>query len=75
MLCEHLALVLTSTESCFPVVSAPELNLVERRNWMIHIHYVRKELDTCRALVKEQLQETSDMCEYACYIQVGSGAE
>ena len=39
---------------------------------MIHIHYVRKEFDTCKALVKEQLQETSEMCEYACYIQVGS---
>ncbi|XP_037078400.1 Bardet-Biedl syndrome 4 protein-like [Pollicipes pollicipes] len=48
---------------------APELSLVERRNWMIHIHYVRKEFDTCRALVKEQLQETGDMCEYASYVQ------
>ncbi|XP_043217717.1 Bardet-Biedl syndrome 4 protein-like isoform X2 [Amphibalanus amphitrite] len=48
---------------------APELNLVERRNWMIHIHFIRKEFDTCKALLKEQLQETNDMCEYACYIQ------
>ena len=37
---------------------------------MIHIHYVRKEFDTCKALLKEQLQETNEMCEYACYIQV-----
>ena len=57
------------------VAAAPELNLVERRNWMIHIHYVRKEFDTCKALVKEQLQETGDMCEYACYIQVSAAAD
>ena len=39
---------------------------------MIHIHYVRKEFDTCKALLKEQLQETNEMCEYACYIQVSN---
>ena len=59
-----------STRNHTSRVPAPELNLVERRNWMIHIHYVRKEFDTCKALLKEQLQETNEMCEYACYIQV-----
>lgn len=28
--------------------SAPELPIVERRNWLIHQHYVRKDYDTCK---------------------------
>ena len=27
---------------------APELPIVERRNWLIHQHYVRKDYDTCK---------------------------
>ncbi|XP_070537320.1 BBSome complex member BBS4-like [Ptychodera flava] len=48
---------------------APELPIFERRNWLIHLHYVRKEYDTCKSLIKEQLQETQGMCEYAVYVQ------
>uniref|UniRef100_A0A674PJS3 BBSome complex member BBS4 n=1 Tax=Takifugu rubripes TaxID=31033 RepID=A0A674PJS3_TAKRU len=49
--------------------SAPELPIVERRNWLIHQHYVRKDYDTCKMIIKEQLQETTGMCEYAIYVQ------
>ncbi|XP_067437133.1 Bardet-Biedl syndrome 4 protein isoform X1 [Thunnus thynnus] len=48
---------------------APELPIVERRNWLIHQHYIRKDYDTCKAIIKEQLQETNGMCEYAIYVQ------
>ncbi|XP_076068138.1 Bardet-Biedl syndrome 4 isoform X2 [Oratosquilla oratoria] len=48
---------------------APELQTIERRNWLIHLHYVRKEFDTCKQLIKEQLEETRGMCEYANYVQ------
>ncbi|CAG5120731.1 unnamed protein product [Candidula unifasciata] len=48
---------------------APEIPAYERRNWLIHLHYVRKEFDTCKALIQEQLSEAGGMCEYAVYVQ------
>uniref|UniRef100_A0A3B4AJ71 Uncharacterized protein n=1 Tax=Periophthalmus magnuspinnatus TaxID=409849 RepID=A0A3B4AJ71_9GOBI len=48
---------------------APELPIVERRNWLIHQHYIRKDYETCKTIIKEQLQETNGMCEYAIYVQ------
>uniref|UniRef100_A0A8C5ETB5 BBSome complex member BBS4 n=1 Tax=Gouania willdenowi TaxID=441366 RepID=A0A8C5ETB5_GOUWI len=48
---------------------APELPIVERRNWLIHQHYIQKDYDTCKVIIKEQLQETNGMCEYAIYVQ------
>ncbi|XP_059169614.1 Bardet-Biedl syndrome 4 protein-like isoform X2 [Physella acuta] len=48
---------------------APEIPTFERRNWLIHLHYVRKEFDTCKALIREQLADTGGMCEYALYVQ------
>ncbi|XP_059801858.1 Bardet-Biedl syndrome 4 protein isoform X2 [Hypanus sabinus] len=48
---------------------APELPILERRNWLIHLHYIRKDYETCKAIIKEQLQETQGMCEYAVYVQ------
>uniref|UniRef100_A0A8C7TBB6 BBSome complex member BBS4 n=1 Tax=Oncorhynchus mykiss TaxID=8022 RepID=A0A8C7TBB6_ONCMY len=48
---------------------APELPILERRNWLIHLHYIRKDYETCKAMIKEQLQETQGMCEYAIYVQ------
>uniref|UniRef100_A0A673D0X0 Bardet-Biedl syndrome 4 n=1 Tax=Sphaeramia orbicularis TaxID=375764 RepID=A0A673D0X0_9TELE len=45
------------------------LPIVERRNWLIHQHYIRKDYDTCKMIIKEQLQETTGMCEYAIYVQ------
>ncbi|XP_064844796.1 Bardet-Biedl syndrome 4 protein-like isoform X1 [Oncorhynchus masou masou] len=48
---------------------APELPILERRNWLIHLHYIRKDYEICKAMIKEQLQETQGMCEYAIYVQ------
>ncbi|CAL8381307.1 unnamed protein product [Arctogadus glacialis] len=48
---------------------APELPILERRNWLIHLHYIRKDYGTCKAIIKDQLQETNAMCEYAIYVQ------
>ncbi|XP_055049033.2 Bardet-Biedl syndrome 4 protein [Misgurnus anguillicaudatus] len=48
---------------------APELPILERRNWLIHLHYIRKDYETCKAIIKEQLHETRGMCEYAVYVQ------
>uniref|UniRef100_A0A4W3I1V9 Bardet-Biedl syndrome 4 n=1 Tax=Callorhinchus milii TaxID=7868 RepID=A0A4W3I1V9_CALMI len=46
-----------------------ELPILERRNWLIHLHYIRKDYETCKTIIKEQLQETQGMCEYAIYVQ------
>lgn len=48
---------------------APELPVHERKNWLIHLHYIRKEYDRCKSLISDQLQETQGMCEYALYVQ------
>ncbi|XP_061198095.1 Bardet-Biedl syndrome 4 protein-like [Saccostrea echinata] len=48
---------------------APELPIFERRNWLIHLHYVRKEFDICKSIIKEGLAESGGMCEYAVYTQ------
>jgi Bardet-Biedl syndrome 4 protein len=48
---------------------APELPIQERQNWLIHLHYIRKEFDECRFLIKEQLAESRGVCEYAVYVQ------
>lgn len=53
----------------FNILAAPELPIFERRNWLIHLHYIRKEFETCKGLVKEQLEESNGMCEYAVYVQ------
>ncbi|KAM5291726.1 BBSome complex member BBS4 [Ctenodactylus gundi] len=48
---------------------APEFPILEKQNWLIHLHYIRKDYEACKALIKEQLQETQGLCEYALYVQ------
>uniref|UniRef100_A0A8B9SKJ3 BBS4 protein n=2 Tax=Anatinae TaxID=2068716 RepID=A0A8B9SKJ3_ANAPL len=47
----------------------PELPVIERRNWYIYLLYVRRDYDECKAVIKEQLQESHGRCEYAVYVQ------
>ncbi|XP_075525599.1 Bardet-Biedl syndrome 4 [Dermacentor variabilis] len=51
------------------VKKAPEHPSIDRKNWLIHMHFVRREFDICKALIKEMLAETKGYCEYALYIQ------
>uniref|UniRef100_A0A493TCI7 Bardet-Biedl syndrome 4 n=1 Tax=Anas platyrhynchos platyrhynchos TaxID=8840 RepID=A0A493TCI7_ANAPP len=55
----------------FPVQKprVPELPVIERRNWYIYLLYVRRDYDECKAVIKEQLQESHGRCEYAVYVQ------
>ncbi|XP_071610938.1 BBSome complex member BBS4 isoform X5 [Heliangelus exortis] len=48
---------------------APELPVLERRNWLIYLLYVLKDYTECKAVIKEQLQESYGLCEYAVYVQ------
>lgn len=50
----------------------PELPLLENRNWLIHLHYSRKEFGICKILLQEELEKSNGMCEYAHYVQVGN---
>lgn len=47
---------------------APEIQVCEHKNWLLHLHYIRKDFETCKTLIKEVLTETDDMCDYAFYI-------
>lgn len=46
-----------------------EIPLFERRNWLLHLHFVRKEYPICKALINEILTESGEVCEYAMYIK------
>ncbi|XP_036763683.2 Bardet-Biedl syndrome 4 protein isoform X3 [Manis pentadactyla] len=48
---------------------APEFPILEKLNWLIHLHYIRKDYEACKAVIREQLQETQGLCEYAIYVQ------
>ncbi|XP_045141714.1 Bardet-Biedl syndrome 4 protein isoform X3 [Echinops telfairi] len=48
---------------------ATEFPILEKQNWLIHLHYIRKDYEACKALIKEQLKETQGLCEYAIYVQ------
>ena len=41
---------------------------IEQRNWLLHLHFVRNELDTCVAIAKEILAETGGEHEFALYV-------
>uniref|UniRef100_A0A673U2H5 BBSome complex member BBS4 n=1 Tax=Suricata suricatta TaxID=37032 RepID=A0A673U2H5_SURSU len=46
-----------------------EFPILEKQNWLIHLHYIRKDYEACKAVIKEQLQVTQGLCEYAIYVQ------
>lgn len=45
-----------------------DLPVIERRNWLIHQHYVRNEFGVAKKIIEEQLQETNGECEFALYV-------
>ncbi|NWH63050.1 BBS4 protein, partial [Geococcyx californianus] len=49
--------------------AAPDLPILERRNWLIYLLYVCRDYEECKAVIKEQLQESNGLCEYAVYVQ------
>uniref|UniRef100_A0A8C5U545 Bardet-Biedl syndrome 4 protein n=1 Tax=Malurus cyaneus samueli TaxID=2593467 RepID=A0A8C5U545_9PASS len=51
------------------LMKSPELPILERKNWLIYLLYVRRDYEECKAVIKEQLQESQGLCEYAVYVQ------
>jgi len=41
----------------------------EKRNWLIHLLYVRQEYKECLKIIEEQLRECNGLCEYPIYIK------
>ncbi|CBZ26079.1 conserved hypothetical protein [Leishmania mexicana MHOM/GT/2001/U1103] len=41
----------------------------ERRNWLIHLLYVRQEYSNCLQVIEAQLRETEGTCVYALYVK------
>jgi hypothetical protein len=52
-------------------LASPALVMREKRNWLIHMLYVRHDMDECLALIEEQLKECAGLCEYAIYVKGG----
>ena len=70
---EHSSKLNTPTSAAASVASAyqpkgPKLPALDGLNWLLHLHYTRKDFKTCKELVKEQLNATNGMCEYALYV-------
>jgi len=42
---------------------------IERRNWLIHLHYVRREYARCKELIKEELEQSKGKSDYALHIK------
>ncbi|OXA52205.1 Bardet-Biedl syndrome 4 protein [Folsomia candida] len=38
------------------------------KNWLIHLHYIRREFETCKSIIFEELQRTNGNSEYANYV-------
>ncbi|GAB6027855.1 Bardet-Biedl syndrome 4 protein [Chamberlinius hualienensis] len=48
---------------------AVEVSPTEKRNWLIHLNYLRNDREHCQQLIECQLNETQGTCEYAMYLQ------
>ena len=34
------------------MLAAPDIPIHERKNWLIHLHYVRKDFETCKVCLR-----------------------
>ncbi|KAI5691299.1 Tetratricopeptide repeat [Leishmania braziliensis] len=61
---------LTATAANAQQKLAQELQEIrERRNWLIHLLYIRQEYSNCLHVIESQLRETEGTCEYALYVK------
>eukprot|EP01006_Ploeotia_vitrea_P030512 TRINITY_DN62906_c0_g1_i1.p1 TRINITY_DN62906_c0_g1~~TRINITY_DN62906_c0_g1_i1.p1 ORF type:complete len:441 (-),score=29.92 TRINITY_DN62906_c0_g1_i1:114-1436(-) len=66
----------TAVQNTAPVQHAPGVATTsapttqrEKKNWLIHLLYVRQDFKDCLGLIDEQLQECKGLCEYAIYVK------
>jgi hypothetical protein len=41
----------------------------EKRNWLIHLLYVRQDFKECLKVIEDQLKICKGLCEYAIYVK------
>ena len=49
------------------VYSAGDIQIFERKNWLIHLHYIRKDFETCKV-------SWTESCGCQCLLSVGNHA-
>lgn len=52
-----------------PKAKLPDLPIIEKNNWLIHMLFINKEFERCKQVIKEQVEMTDSACEYALYVQ------
>ncbi|KAL5247977.1 hypothetical protein ACHWQZ_G017220 [Mnemiopsis leidyi] len=52
-----------------PKAKLPDLPIIEKNNWLIHMLFINKEFEKCKQVIKEQIEMTERTCEYALYVQ------
>ena len=46
-----------------------DIPLMESKNWLIHLLYLRKEYEKCLDIIREQISESHNSCEFPLYMQ------
>eukprot|EP00002_Diphylleia_rotans_P014612 TRINITY_DN2847_c0_g1_i1.p1 TRINITY_DN2847_c0_g1~~TRINITY_DN2847_c0_g1_i1.p1 ORF type:complete len:456 (-),score=84.57 TRINITY_DN2847_c0_g1_i1:290-1657(-) len=59
----------TSTSSSAPPQPQNSSTVREKKNWLIHLLYVRQEYKECLQVIEETLKECNGICEYPLYVK------
>eukprot|EP00128_Syssomonas_multiformis_P002047 Colp12_sorted_trinity150504_noHs@1037 len=61
----------TQAASPAPVPAAKQKAppIYEKKNWLIHLRYVRNEIPACLELIEQQLKESHGYCEYPLFVK------
>uniref|UniRef100_M3Z0E8 BBSome complex member BBS4 n=1 Tax=Mustela putorius furo TaxID=9669 RepID=M3Z0E8_MUSPF len=51
-----------NTRNSIHTFTGQEFPILEKQNWLIHLHYIRKDYEACKALVNDNLQEYDGFC-------------
>uniref|UniRef100_A0A915CGU7 Bardet-Biedl syndrome 4 n=1 Tax=Parascaris univalens TaxID=6257 RepID=A0A915CGU7_PARUN len=52
-----------------PKKKTPGLTTFDRRNFLLYQYYIQRDFSSCKALIKEMLDESKGMNEYAAYVR------
>jgi len=70
-----MASPLVPTMLASPTGAAPQLTQMQidqtkdKRNWLIHLLYVRQDFTECLNVIEDQLRACKGACEYAIYVK------
>jgi Bardet-Biedl syndrome 4 protein len=61
-----MATTVPKTSNAAPLISQ---GIRERRNWQIHLLYIRQRFRDCLKMIDDQLKESNGHCEYPLYVK------